>query len=80
MAANTNAIGNIELFSTGGLLTNALNQPAVVFSVAGTNLRLPTVSHGHQMDPAGRRGLALPGFARGSAGDADLARRGPPQL
>jgi uncharacterized protein (TIGR03790 family) len=40
VVANTNNISKIELFSTGGSLTNVLNQSNVVFSVAGTNLDL----------------------------------------
>jgi uncharacterized protein (TIGR03790 family) len=40
VVANTNNISRIELFSTGGSLTNVLNQSNVVFSVAGTNLGL----------------------------------------
>jgi len=40
VAANTNNITNIELFSTGGLLASAANQSSAVFSVAGTNLGL----------------------------------------
>jgi uncharacterized protein (TIGR03790 family) len=38
VVANTNNISNIELFSTGGLLTNVLNQSSAVFSVAGSYL------------------------------------------
>ena len=40
VVANTNNISKIELFSTGGSLTNVLSQSNVVFSVAGTNLGL----------------------------------------
>ena len=40
VVANTNNIGKIELFSTGGSLTNVLSQSNVVFSVAGPNLGL----------------------------------------
>jgi uncharacterized protein (TIGR03790 family) len=40
VVANTNNIAKIELFSTGGPLTNVLNQSNVTFSVAGTNLGL----------------------------------------
>lgn len=40
VVANTNNISKIELFSTGGTLTNILSQSNVVFSVAGTNLGL----------------------------------------
>ena len=40
VVASTNSISKIELFSTGGSLTNVLNQSDVVFSVAGTNLGL----------------------------------------
>ena len=40
IVANTNNISKIELFSTGGSLTNVLNQSNTVFSIAGTNLGL----------------------------------------
>jgi uncharacterized protein (TIGR03790 family) len=40
VVANTNNISKIELFSTGGSLTNVLNQSNTVFAVAGTNLGL----------------------------------------
>jgi uncharacterized protein (TIGR03790 family) len=40
VVANTNNISKIELFSTGGSLTNILSQSNIVFSVAGTNLGL----------------------------------------
>ena len=40
VAANTNNITNIELFSNGGLLASAASQSSAVFSVAGTNLGL----------------------------------------
>lgn len=40
VAANTGSITNLELFSTGGLLTNAVNQASAVFSIAATNLGL----------------------------------------
>jgi hypothetical protein len=40
VVANTNNISKIELFSTGGSLTNVLGQSNTVFSVAGTNLDL----------------------------------------
>ena len=40
VAANTNNISKIELFSTGGSLANVVNQSNAVFSVAGTNLGL----------------------------------------
>ena len=40
VVASTNSISKIELFSTGGSLTNVLNQSDVVFSVSGTNLGL----------------------------------------
>ena len=40
VVANTNTISKIELFSTGGSLSNVLNQPSAVFAVAGTNLGL----------------------------------------
>ena len=40
VVANTNNINKIELFSTGGSLTNVLNQSNTLFSVAGTNLGL----------------------------------------
>jgi hypothetical protein len=40
VVANTNNISKIELFSSGGLLTNAIGQSTTVFSVAGTNLGL----------------------------------------
>jgi hypothetical protein len=36
--ANTNNISKIELFSTGGSLTNITGQSNVMFSVAGTNM------------------------------------------
>jgi len=38
--ANTNNVSKIELFSTGGPLTNVTGQSSAVFSVAGTNLGL----------------------------------------
>jgi hypothetical protein len=38
VSANTNNISKIELFSTGGALTNATGQSNAIFSVAGTNL------------------------------------------
>lgn len=38
VAANTNAISRIELFSTGGLWGTVSNQPTVTFSLAATNL------------------------------------------
>ena len=40
VVANTNNISKIELFSTGGSLTNVLNQSSVVFSVPGASLDL----------------------------------------
>jgi len=40
VTANTNTIAKIELFSTGGSLSNALGQSNAIFSVAGTNLGL----------------------------------------
>lgn len=40
VVANTNNISKIELFSTGGPLTNVTSQPSAIFSVAGTNLGL----------------------------------------
>ena len=40
VVANTNNISKIELFSTGGSLTNVLNQSSAVFSVAGISLGL----------------------------------------
>jgi uncharacterized protein (TIGR03790 family) len=40
VAANTNSVSTIELFSTGGLLESVTNQDTAVFSVAGTNLGL----------------------------------------
>ena len=40
VVANTNTISKIELFSTGGSLTNVLNQSSVIFSVAGSYLSL----------------------------------------
>ena len=40
VVANTNSISKIELFSTGGSLSNVLNQSSAVFAVAGTNLGL----------------------------------------
>ena len=40
VVANTNNISKIELFSTGGSLTNLSNQSNAMFSVAGTNLGL----------------------------------------
>ena len=38
VVANTNTISKIELFSTGGSLTNVTGQPNAIFSIAGTNL------------------------------------------
>jgi hypothetical protein len=38
VAANTNNISKIELFSTGGALTNIAGQSNAIFSVVGTNL------------------------------------------
>lgn len=38
VVANTNNISKIELFSTGGSLTNVTSQSSAVFSVAGTNM------------------------------------------
>ncbi|HXU75957.1 MAG TPA: TIGR03790 family protein [Methylomirabilota bacterium] len=38
VAANTNNISKIELFSTGWALSNVVGQASAVFSVAGTNL------------------------------------------
>ncbi len=38
VVANTNNIAKIELFSTGGSLTNVTGQSSAIFSVAGTNL------------------------------------------
>jgi uncharacterized protein (TIGR03790 family) len=38
--ANTNNVAAIELFSTGGSVGSASNQPTAFFSVAGTNLGL----------------------------------------
>ena len=40
VVANMNNISKIELFSTGGSLTNVLNQSSAVFAVAGTSLGL----------------------------------------
>jgi hypothetical protein len=40
VAANTNNVTRIELFSTGGSLGAVLGQASAVFSVAGTNLGL----------------------------------------
>jgi uncharacterized protein (TIGR03790 family) len=40
VVANTNNITKIELFSTGGSLTNVLNQSSAVFAVPGTSLDL----------------------------------------
>lgn len=40
VAANTNSIAKIELFSTGGSLAVVSNQPSATFSVPGTNLDL----------------------------------------
>lgn len=40
VVANTGTVTNIELFSTGGSLTNVTGQSSAVFSVAGTNLGL----------------------------------------
>jgi uncharacterized protein (TIGR03790 family) len=40
VVANTNNISKIELFSTGGSLTNVLNQSSVVFFVPGASLDL----------------------------------------
>jgi hypothetical protein len=38
VVANTGAISKIELFSTGGSLSNVLGQSTTTFSVAGTNM------------------------------------------
>jgi uncharacterized protein (TIGR03790 family) len=38
VVANTNTVSKIELFSTGGSLTNVPGQSTAIFSVAGTNL------------------------------------------
>jgi uncharacterized protein (TIGR03790 family) len=38
VVANTNTISKIELFSTGGALTNVAGQSSATFSVPGTNL------------------------------------------
>jgi hypothetical protein len=38
IVANTSNISRIELFSTGGALTNVTSQPSAVLSVAATNL------------------------------------------
>ena len=56
VAANTNSIANIELFSTGGSLGSVANQSTAIFSLAGTNLdvglhpfyALVTASNGKQ--------------------------------
>jgi len=40
VAANTNAVSRIELFSTGGLLASATNQPSATFTVAGPYLQV----------------------------------------
>ena len=40
VAANTNTISKIELFSTGGSLSNVPNQSTALFSVAGASLGL----------------------------------------
>jgi len=40
VVANTNNISKIELFSTGGSLTNVLSQSNAVFAIPGTNLGL----------------------------------------
>ena len=40
VVANTTNISKIELFSTGGSLTNVLNQSTAVFAIPGTNLDL----------------------------------------
>src|SRR6266702_3232985 len=40
VVANTNNISKIELFSTGGSLSNIVGQSSATFSVAGTNLGL----------------------------------------
>ncbi len=40
VVANTNSISRIELFSTGGSLTNVVNQSSAVFSIAGPTLGL----------------------------------------
>jgi hypothetical protein len=40
VTANTNTISQIELFSTGGSLSNVLGQASAAFAVAGTNLGL----------------------------------------
>lgn len=40
VAANTNTIARIELFSTGGLLAAATNQASATFQAAGTNLHV----------------------------------------
>jgi uncharacterized protein (TIGR03790 family) len=38
VVANTNNVANIELFSTGGLLTNLTGQSSAVFTLAGSRL------------------------------------------
>ncbi len=40
VSANTNAVSQIQLFSTGGLLASATNIAEAVFSIAATNLGL----------------------------------------
>jgi hypothetical protein len=40
VTANTNTVSKIELFSTGGALSNVLGQSSAIFSVAGTNLQV----------------------------------------
>jgi uncharacterized protein (TIGR03790 family) len=40
VTANTNTVSKIELFSTGGSLSNVLGQSSAIFSVPGTNLDL----------------------------------------
>jgi uncharacterized protein (TIGR03790 family) len=40
VVANTNTVTKIELFSTGGALTNVTGQSSATFTVAGTNLNL----------------------------------------
>jgi hypothetical protein len=40
VVANTNSVTNIQLFSTGGLLTNVTGQSSATFYVPGTNLDL----------------------------------------
>ncbi len=40
VVANTNTVTRLELFSTGGALTNVTGQSSATFSIAGTNLDL----------------------------------------